>query len=55
MAFNRRKPFVASSTPPAVQRSAIAASRQRFTVLIMFAITLLQASERRSGVGSLRR
>ena len=43
-------------------RSAIAALRQRFTlrqtlrtVPIMFSIALVQASERRSGVGSLRR
>src|SRR5262249_37969678 len=42
--------------------SAIAASRQRFTlrqtrrtVPMMFSIALVQASERRSGVGSLRR
>ena len=47
--------------PAAVQRSAIAALRQRFTlrltrrtVPIMFSIALVQASDRRSGVGSLR-
>jgi hypothetical protein len=45
-----------------LQRSAIAALRQRFTlrqtlrtVPIMFLIALVQASERRSGVGNLRR
>src|SRR5262249_24720977 len=45
----------------AVQRSAIAALRQRFTlrqtlrtVPIMFSIALVQATERASGVGSLR-
>jgi hypothetical protein len=61
-AFNRRKPLVASIMPAAVQRSAITALRQRFTlrltrrtVPIMFSIALVQASERRSGVGSLRR
>jgi hypothetical protein len=31
-AFNRRKPLVTSSIPAAVQRSAIAALRQRFTL-----------------------
>ena len=48
--------------PAAVQRSAIAALRHRFTlrltrrtVPIMFSIALVQASERRSGIGSLRR
>src|SRR3974377_1429395 len=61
-AFKRRKPFTASIMPAAVQRNAIAALRHRFTLRLtrrtvpsMFSIALVQASERRSGVGSERR
>jgi hypothetical protein len=57
-AFNRRKPLAASCMAAAVQRNAIAASRQRLTlrqtrrmVPIMFSMMLVQASERRSGRG----
>jgi hypothetical protein len=62
MSFQSTEALVASSMPAAVQRSAIAALRQRFTlrqtlrtVPIMFSIALVQASEHRSGVGNLRR
>jgi len=48
--------------PAAVQRSAMAAFRHRFTlrqtrrtIPIMFSIELVQASDRRSFAGSLRR
>ena len=54
--------MAASIIPAAVQRSAIAAFRQRFTlrqtrrtVPIMFSMELVQASERRSSAGSPRR
>src|SRR3954471_19376053 len=57
-AFNRRKPFLASIMPAAVQRRAIEASRQRFTfrvtwriVPFMFSMMLVQASERRRSWG----
>ena len=60
--FNRRKPLAASIMPAAVQRNAIAAFRQRFTlrqtrrtVPIMFSIELVQASERLSFAGKPRR
>ena len=60
--FNRRNPLAASTMPAAVQRSAMAAYRHRFTlrqtrrtVPIIFSIELVQASERRSFVGRPRR
>jgi hypothetical protein len=56
------KPLAASIMPAAVQRNAIAAFRQRFTlrqtrrtVPIMFSIELVQASERLSFIGKPRR
>src|SRR5271157_2220286 len=54
--LSRRKPLAASSMAALVQRSAIDASCQRFTlrqtrrmVPIMFSMMLVQASERRRG------
>src|SRR3954454_14544804 len=53
-AFTRRKPFLASIMPAAVQRRAIEASRQRFTfrvtwriVLFMFSMLVVDARDRR--------
>src|ERR1700676_942111 len=60
--FQTAKPLAASIMPAAVQRSAMAAFRHRFTlrqtrrtVPIMFSIELVQASDRRSFAGSFRR
>src|SRR5215218_7328465 len=57
-AFSLRKPLAASSMAAAVQRSAMEASRQRFTLRqtrrtepITFSRMLVQASDRRSSLG----
>lgn len=61
-AFNCRKPLLASIMPAAAHRKAIPASRQRLTlrvtrrmVPIMFSATLVEASDRRSSVGTFNR
>ena len=58
----RRKPFLASNMPAAVQRRAILASLQRFTLrqtwrmtLFIDSMMLVLANDRRSSGGKLRK